>query len=259
MSPSVHQRERRERAFELKFCIPDSLAQEIRTWMRRRLLPDPHGTGPDQDEYTITSLYFDTPALDVFHRNGSYGRSKFRIRRYGLAESLFLERKLKTRGLVSKRRSRVAPDELSQLRAAENAGDWIGVWYRKRLQLRQLAPVCQIRYRRVARYLEVGGNLLRLTVDDSIQARRTTDYTLDFHDGNPVLDGDRAIVEMKYIDTLPVLLKEVVETFALSPQALSKYRTAAAVLGMASLQSGTPGTAAAIPILSHSSQPCLTC
>jgi hypothetical protein len=37
----------------------------------------------------------------VFHRRGSFGRSKYRIRRYGEAQVGFLERKLKTRGLLT--------------------------------------------------------------------------------------------------------------------------------------------------------------
>ena len=105
MSPSTDLRENREFASELKFVISRPLAEQIRVWGGARLAPDPNAPGESNDAYRIASLYFDTPHFDVYHRNGSFGRSKYRIRRYDASEVAFLERKLKTRGLVSKRRT----------------------------------------------------------------------------------------------------------------------------------------------------------
>src|SRR5688572_3895430 len=119
MSPSTDQRETREFASEIKFLVSPALADQIREWARGRLAPDPNASGESSDAYTITSLYFDTDQFDVFHGQGSYGRSKYRVRRYGEGEVTFLERKLKTRGLLTKRRSIVRLDELAQL---TNAG-----------------------------------------------------------------------------------------------------------------------------------------
>src|SRR5688500_2493107 len=103
-SPSIL-RENRELASELKFLITPEVAAGIREWARHKLLPDPYGNGSSRDEYTITSLYFETDLFDVYNRKGSFGRSKFRIRRYGQEDVVYLERKLKTNGLVAKRRS----------------------------------------------------------------------------------------------------------------------------------------------------------
>ena len=61
--------------------------------------------GPHGDEYRITSLYFDTAAFDVLHARGSFGRSKYRVRRYGASEVVYLERKLRKPGLLHKRRT----------------------------------------------------------------------------------------------------------------------------------------------------------
>src|ERR1044071_4237055 len=106
MSPSIDLRENRPFASEIKFAVNPRLGESIREWARVRLAPDPNASGEGGDGYRITSLYFDTRQFDVFHRRGSYGRSKYRIRRYGSSAVGFLERKLKTRGLVSKRRTR---------------------------------------------------------------------------------------------------------------------------------------------------------
>src|SRR5262245_27025776 len=98
MSPSTATRERREFASEIKFLISPELADQVRRWARNALSPDPHAGGQAGDVYRITSLYFDTKSFDVFHHNSSFGRSKYRIRRYGNGEIAFLERKLKTKG-----------------------------------------------------------------------------------------------------------------------------------------------------------------
>ena len=73
--------ETRTTARELKFLVGPEEAAEIRRWSRANLGPDPFATGTFNDEYGTTSLYFDTPDLDVYHRRGSFKRSKFRIRR----------------------------------------------------------------------------------------------------------------------------------------------------------------------------------
>jgi hypothetical protein len=246
MSPSIHQRERRERAFELKFLVHKSVAADIRDWSRTRMDSDPNATGPNGDQYQITSLYFDTPDLDVYHRKGSYGRSKFRVRRYGDAATVFLERKLKTRGLVSKRRSLVDIQELTTLAQEPSSNVWAGVWYHRRLDLRQLRPICEITYHRTARVRKTLDGIARLTLDEGLFTRRAEGYLLGMDSGQPVLNEDQVIIEMKFLSHLPSLFKELVERFALTPQALSKYRTAAAVLGLAPTQSGAERAAAAI-------------
>ena len=75
---------------EIKFLVNEATGIQIREWARGRLSPDPHGTGPHADEYRVSTLYLDTAARDVFHRRGSYGRSKYRVRRYGEEPRVFL-------------------------------------------------------------------------------------------------------------------------------------------------------------------------
>ena len=170
MSPSTDLRENREFASELKFVANRFVAEQIRDWARGRLAPDPNACGESSDGYQISSLYFDTKHFDVFHRRGSFGRSKYRIRRYGASEVAFLERKLKTRGLVSKRRTIVGLNELQRLAGAEPDRGWIGYWYHQRLLARRLKPICQITYRRTARVELSSYGPIRLTLDEDIQA-----------------------------------------------------------------------------------------
>src|SRR5207244_10218170 len=98
-------RETREFASEIKFLVSPALAGQIRDWARGRLAPDPNAAGGSGDAYLVTSLYFDTGQFDVFHRKGSFGRSKYRVRRYGPREVTFLERKLKIGRAACRRRT----------------------------------------------------------------------------------------------------------------------------------------------------------
>ena len=231
MSPSTDQRENREFASELKFVVSRPVAEQIRDWARTRLGPDPNTSAESNDSYQITSLYFDTKHFDVFHRRGSFGRSKYRIRRYGVSEVAFLERKLKTRGLVSKRRSVVKLDELERLIAGEPDRSWAGFWYHQRLLVRRLKPICRISYCRTARVALGACGPIRLTLDDDIRALGASGVA--FNGGNPgeLLSESQVIIELKYRLEMPVLFKQLVEEFALNPQPISKYRLAAVALG----------------------------
>lgn len=215
-------------ASEVKFIIDADRATRIRAWARARLGPDPHGAGPSHDEYAIRSLYFDTEHLDVYHRRGSYARGKYRARRYGGDDGLFLERKLRTRSLLSKRRTRVALDALQAL-DANPLVDGPGRWFHKRLIVRELRPTCQIAYHRMARQSPTPHGAMRLTIDDGLRARRMNELLLSEVDGLSVAPG-RLILEIKFRIELPGLFKQLIEEFALSPLPISKYRLAMDVL-----------------------------
>lgn len=235
ISPSLDVRESREFASEIKFQVPEFAGEEILSWARSRLLPDPNANGNGDGQtgaYQITSLYFDTEAFDVYHRKGSFGRSKYRIRRYGPANVAFLERKLKTRGMVSKRRAAVDLGELERLREPEPDPGWPGFWYHQRLLARQLRPICQITYRRLAWVAMTSHGPVRLTLDHAVQA--VPIEAVAFNDGQPgvLLTDHQVIVEFKFRYDMPLLFKEVVEKFALNQQRLSKYRLAAVALGL---------------------------
>ena len=232
MSPSTDVPENCEFASELKFVVNRELAEQIRDWARLRLSPDPHASDGSIDAYTITSLYFDTNQFDAFHRRGSYGRSKYRIRRYGASEVAFLERKLKTRGLLSKRRSVVKLDDLNRLGDSKPDRGWAGYWYHRRLRARRLNPVCQISYRRTARVAMTGYGPIRVTLDDDICARGATELVFDGDAEGVRLSEEQIIIELKYHCEMPVLFKLLVEEFALNPQPISKYRLAAVALGL---------------------------
>ena len=174
--------ETRSRSRELKFLVEAETAPAVLAWARHRLGPDPHGSGDHLDAYRVTSLYFDTEQLDVYHRRGSYRRGKYRVRRYDHAEVLFLERKLRTDRVLIKRRTEVSFDGLLALSGNHHGPEWAGHWFRRRLAARELQPVCQVSYDRVARIGETPLGLARLTCDRDLRAHQIRDFTwpLDF-------------------------------------------------------------------------------
>src|SRR4051812_20272243 len=114
MAGSFDSRETREFARETKFLVDASAVDDVKAWSRATFGSDPNGAGPFSDEYATTSLYFDTPGFDVYRRNGSFARGKFRVRRYGLLDFIFLERKMRTDMLLAKRRTTVDLESLQR-------------------------------------------------------------------------------------------------------------------------------------------------
>lgn len=229
MSPSTEARSPGEFAQEIKFLISPGRAEQLADWAAGRLEADPHSG--DGARYCISTLYVDTEAFDVFHRRGSFGRSKYRIRRYGRTESAFLERKLKTNGRVGKTRAEVDLAELAHLEGGLVPG-WSGHWFQRRLAARRLRPVCQVSYLRTARYASTPQGPIRLTIDEDIRTLPVSAFGFETREpGLPVLTDVR-IVEMKFRREMPVLFKEAVERFLLIPAPSSKYRQAVSALGI---------------------------
>lgn len=228
MSP--HARETRPFATEVKFIVEAPAGLAIRDWMRAHTEADPHGAGAFNDEYRTTSLYFDTERGDVFHRHGSFGRSKYRVRRYGALEYVFLERKLRKPGILVKRRTTIAIDDLPRLTAPAADPDWHGEWFHRRVLLRQINPVCQLSYARIARFARTAEGPVRLTLDRDVRVAATGEPRFTSRDGQPVV-GDSMILELKYRRHVPALFKQLVETFALEPRRSSKYRLGIIALG----------------------------
>jgi hypothetical protein len=231
-------REQRPSAAEVKFLLTPEVGEAVREWARTRLAPDPYGSGEGGDRYCTTSLYCETAAQDVFHRRRSYGRSKYRVRRYATADMVFLERKLRTKDILSKRRSLVPIDDLTQLETAPEhwPHGWHGAWFGHRVIARRLAPVCQVAYDRIARLAPTRYGIARLTLDANVRAWPTGRFEFQNSEPQPVL-RNRIILEIKFRVEMPAVFKALVEEFRLSPDSVSKYRLSMLACGLAEARS----------------------
>jgi hypothetical protein len=227
----VDTREARGSASELKFLLDSSSGEQVRQWARERLERDPHGSGPFDDEYLTSSLYFDTDKRDVFHRRGSFRKAKYRIRRYGQVDTVFLERKLRTSKMVVKRRTMMPIGVLDDLeRLTEPDRTWSGGWFHRRLRARGLRPVCMLSYHRMARGILIDGLMARLTLDDRVRAAPVAHAHFNGDLGVPVLEA-QLILELKFRGQLPAVFKSLVEEFKLATTPVSKYRFGMMALG----------------------------
>lgn len=232
MAERFDSRETRDFARETKFLVDAAIAEDVKAWARASLGPDPHGRGAFGDEYATTSLYFDTPTFDVYHRNQSHARGKFRIRRYGLLDFIFLERKMRTDRLLAKRRTTVPLETLQRIGEPEADPTWEGYWFHRRILFRGLRPLVQISYDRTARLSIVNGDPVRFTIDTNLRVLPMPDRAFLPGTGFPIIE-QQAIVEMKYRRELPAILRQGVEMFRLTPVAVSKYRLGFDALGYA--------------------------
>ena len=217
---------------ETKLLVDARLGDDIQAWARQRLGPDPHGGGEFRDQYGVCSVYLDTEAHDVYHRRGSYGRSKYRIRHYENDQAAFLERKLRTRLRLTKRRTRIPLDAVVGLRLDDPDPTHPAHWFFRRVTLRRLRPVCVIRYVRTARMAETPEGPVRMTLDAAVVASPTSLVTLNVGPGRPLVEG-RMILEVKYSGVFPRIFKDLVDEFHLTPRPASKYRFAVQTLGLA--------------------------
>jgi hypothetical protein len=222
-------RETRAAACEIKFVIDERQAPALRDWARANMGPDPHGTGPCADGYTTSTLYFDTRQLDVFNRRDSFGRAKYRVRRYGDAERVFFERKLRQPGVLIKRRTLDSIQALAYLETSEVDPDWAAHWFHRRLLVRRLRPVCQITYDRIARVASTAEGVVRLTLDANLRAAAIDTPAFSGDTGAPFFPG-RNILELKYHARVPALFRRLIEEFALKPATASKYRLGVAAI-----------------------------
>jgi len=237
----IDTRESREHAAEIKFRVGPAAADQIRRWAREHLEADPHGQGPFGDEYETTTVYFDTDTFDVFHRRGSFGRAKYRVRRYTDADVAFLERKLRRPGMLVKRRTPMpvaALGELWQPGGPAN-GSRSGRWFTRRVQARRLSPVCRLSYHRMARWLPDDPAVPRLTVDAAIRATSLDALRFDGEGGVPVLEHDH-VLELKFRGAVPAVFKRLMSELVLRPETLSKYRAGISALGLAGADEEPP-------------------
>lgn len=211
-------------AYELKFLLSENQARDVELLLQSRMVLDAHGDPALGHAYRITSLYCDTPALDVFHRVGFGKRRKHRMRRYGDEPCIFLERKTKWGDRVRKLRTKVAEADLERLAAPDDSTPWDGEWFHRQLAWRQQRPVCRIAYDRVA-YVGVShGEPMRLTFDRRIRGALCDEWHVaPLVDGTPIL-AEGVVCEFKYRGTMPALFKEALQTLHLSPTPVSKYR-----------------------------------
>jgi hypothetical protein len=205
-------------AFELKYLLGPPEIAHVEQWARAHLLPDPHGR---DGTYATTSLYCDTPALDVFHRSPGFKRNKYRLRRYETGDVVHLERKRRKGDQVRKRREVMPLEHLEILPSEQFDEAWPFAWFVRQLRARNLAPAARVAYERTAFH----GAGIRLTIDRHLRGERYHTWDLSLLDAGRPLLPDQGVLELKFAGMLPPLFRDLLETLpGQLPGGVSKYR-----------------------------------
>jgi len=198
--------------------------------LRRRLKAvmkvDPHGKN---GAYFIRSLYFDNGADKALREklDGVSRREKFRIRYYDHDPSLIhLEKKSKRGGVGWKESADLTRDEARRIAAGE--WEWMGEADRpllrelhEKMRYQGLRPRTIVDYTREP-FIYTPGNV-RVTLDYDI---RTGLGSTDFLSPDCVtvpVEGDPIILEVKWDEFLPGIIRDVVQLDGRRTAAFSKY------------------------------------
>jgi len=184
----------------------------------------------DGDEYTIRSLYFDD-YNDSSYRdkvNGVVTRKKWRIRIYNYSDDVIsLERKSKEDSYIFKETAGISHEEFDRI----IAGDYEFLLYKERnlykefyveLMSRLLRPKVIVDYERTPLVQDEG--TVRITFDKNVRAAVGS---WDIFDPDlptlPAMNPNVHLVEVKYTEFLPQLIKQLLPMDGQDFTAFSKY------------------------------------
>ncbi|MBR2742250.1 MAG: polyphosphate polymerase domain-containing protein [Clostridia bacterium] len=178
--------------------------------------------------YKISSLYFDNLYDKALMEkiNGVNDREKFRIRLYNDDPSFIkLEKKSKKNGLCQKTAERVTADEVKRITDGdiewmkESKKALLCELYAK-MRYQQLRPTVIVSYTREA-FVYPPGNV-RVTLDSDIRtALKATDLLNP--DRTEILTGTDIVMEVKYDEYFPSLIRDLVQVPDRRSSAFSKY------------------------------------
>ena len=181
--------------------------------------------------YHIRSAYFDNLANKVLNekKEGYLNRDKYRVRIYNYSDRVIhLERKSKRNNLTYKSKCSITREEYEKMQAGHI--DWMESDQRAlirdlhlEMKLHLLKPVCVVDYEREA-YIFPYGNV-RITFDSKVQT--SIHNTNMFNKHLPmadVLEPNMLILEVKYDEYLPDMIRMLLQSVDTHAEAYSKYQ-----------------------------------
>ena len=213
---------------ELKYEVDRCQYLCIRGRLRSVCEPDPH-TKSD-GTYLIRSVYFDNFADKALKEKiiGTAAREKFRIRYYNDDfKYITLEKKQKIRDMCKKAECPLTKDEMCDILSGDvdfmrdHASELVRELYTD-MTTQSLRPRVMVSYKREP-YIYRPGNV-RVTFDSAIKTTMfARDFTGDIHDVTATDDANMMIMEVKYDDFLPDIIREIINEGNIRQQSFSKY------------------------------------
>ena len=211
---------------ELKYYINN--ADYLQLHSRLPCVASPDKNALSDSSYRVRSLYFDNYQDKALREkiDGVDEREKFRIRLYNNDTSYIrLEKKSKSEGLCFKQSAIITKAECERLlngdfSSLKENGQPLCLELYVKMQYHNLRPKNIVDYKREA-YVYPAGNV-RITIDSDIRAGLNTDSFLD-QDFTTIPIPDVCILEVKYDNFLPEVVRGMVALSSRSQKAFSKY------------------------------------
>lgn len=226
---------------EYKYLVPNNLVDPIRSDLLPYMELDPFAGKQTSNEYTVRSVYYDTPNFHCYEEkmDGLKVRKKFRIRGYNQPDDksiVFLEIKRKYEGFIDKNRAPLLYKDLDALfsypdldkyiisfsksdKEKKDAQRFLYHYYRKGLR-----PAVLVVYDREAFFGKFDPTL-RLTFDKNLRGMIFPSLNILYNeDCLKYAMSQHFIFEVKFFrGTLPAWVKSIIKRYELPRMALSKF------------------------------------
>ncbi|VAX41531.1 hypothetical protein MNBD_PLANCTO02-3211 [hydrothermal vent metagenome] len=232
--------------YEIKFQITNEQKQRFVDAARVGLKPDPFGVNAC---YRVSSVYYDSSDLDFYWEkiDGESIRRKLRLRFYGVPKSpnqfddqvFFLELKHRVKNSVGKERVQLTNEGALAILSDAHELDHLRKYVVKEDQsqnetisvMESLQSVMRFQAANTITYQREAwmGNVdprLRLTFDQFPSVLSPNAYGKVGHrPGSPLIPAGDVIMEIKFNQSVPRWLRDIVAEQGLIPQRFSKYAT----------------------------------
>jgi hypothetical protein len=209
---------------EKKYMLSEILYKKILKSIKNHMSSDEYGLS------TICNIYYDTQSNELIRNSieKPIYKEKIRLRGYGIPskkDTVFLEIKKKYNGVVYKRRISLSLQEaVNYLNNGikPNKNNQILKEIDYFMDFYSPQPKLFLAYDRIA-YLDNENPSLRVTFDKNIRSREY-DLSLDKGDyGNPLLDDNFYLMEIKTTGSMPLWLVRNLSDLNIYPTSFSKY------------------------------------
>lgn len=188
----------------------------------------------DEYGYFIRSIYFDDYKNTNYFQvlDGYNERQKYRIRYYDYDTNyIFLEKKSKMNSLGIKKKGVLTKSRANKLINSTKfkIDDELINELQYKMECNLYKPIIIIDYLRIAYVYPL--NDIRITIDYNISCSNEIDKFFDKDINSiPILEKDKAILEVKYNDFLPNIIKYALNERSLEEISFSKYANGRAML-----------------------------
>lgn len=231
--------------FELKYLVSESTARSLRQFLRSYLKPDEFAANLPNQSYPVHSLYLDSPDLTTYQavQCGEKNRFKLRIRYYSDTDQVvFFEIKRRMNESIAKCRAKVLrsavrpllsgqPPQLRHL--AKPDGKHLAALqeFCRLMHGMKATPRSHVAYQREA-WMSPVNNSMRVTFDREVQCEPEFGATLQTALGEAVTPFEKKVVlELKFIDRMPVWCTEMIRVFGLVRGGAPKYAQGILTMG----------------------------